>query len=318
VVFVFPILILIIVIETKIAARGPQDPEPRQHRFAMTLRSALLALVALSPLAASASAGDDVAYPPVAIEHGKAATADASPVDPGAVEAELGYAPVWNDRGGTSGFDVADAGHQHAFYGAMTYGVAPDVDVNVGLLFGSVYDAAHQHDDGSAPKRGSGLGDVTVGARWRFLNLEERAFELAFTAGAVIPTGSRHSTSEIGLSQEYWSARGALVATKDVGLTTWNAEVAIGAPMSGDAGGLRSVFQANAAFGVHVRPWLQPELELNYQSSYGVRSQQLAATAGLVAPFGDGHRIVAAVQRGLWGEATVQTTAALLTFKTAL
>ena len=58
--------------------------------------------------------------------------------------------------------------------------------------------------------------------------------------------------------------------------------------------GLSSVFQANAAFGVHVLPWLQPELELNFESSFGVRSQVLAATAGVVAPFGAGHRVVAA------------------------
>ena len=282
-------------------------------------RVTLPLLLLLAPVAALAQ--DDLGRdaPSYAIEHGKAATADASPVDPGSVEAELGYAPTWNNRGGSAGFDPADDGHQHSLLGTVTYGVAPDVDVNVGLVLGSIYDAAHQHDDGSAPKRGTGLGDASIGARWRFANLQEHALELAFTAGAVIPTGTQHGPDEIGLSQEYWSARGALVATKDLGSrSTLNAEIAFGAPMSGDAGGLRSVLQANAAFGVHVLPWLQPEVELNYQASFGIRSQVLAATAGVVAPFGNGHRVVAAVQQGLWGQDATRTTAALLAFKTAL
>jgi hypothetical protein len=320
VVFVFSILILIINIDE---ARGPTDPEPSQIESSnlmspstWTLRIALL--LALAPAAALAQEDFDETLAPVALEHGKAATADASPVDPGAVEAEIGYAPTRNDRGGSSGFDVADEGHQHSLIGTVTYGVAPDVDANIGFAFGSVYDAAHQHEDGSAPTRGSGLGDVAFGARWRFLNLPERALEMAFTAGAVAPLGTEHRSSEIGLSQEFWSARGAFVATKDLGRATMNGELALEAPISGDAGGLRSVFQANAAFGVHVLPWLQPEVELNYESSFGIRSQLLAATAGVVAPFGAGHRVVVAIQHGLWGQDTTRSTGALLAFKTAL
>lgn len=265
-----------------------------------------------------ARAQDDWGAPALALEHGKAATADASPVDPGLLEAEIGYTPSWNDRGGSLGFDHAEDAHQHALFGTVTWGVAPDVDVNVGATVGAIYDAGHHHDDGSAPKHGSGIGDVAFGARWRFLNLQERALELALTVGAVAPTGTHHDTDRIGLSQGYWSGRAALVATKDIGRATVNGELALGAPLSGDAGGLRSVVQANAAFGVHVLPWLQPEVELNYQSYLGLRSQVLAATAGVVAPFGAGQRIVVAVQQGIWGQNATQTTSALVAFKTAL
>jgi hypothetical protein len=43
----------------------------------------------------------------------------------------------------------------------------------------------------------------------------------------------------------------------------------------------------------------------------------LAVTAGLVAPFGGGHRIVAAVQQGVWGRNVGQTTTGIFAFKTA-
>jgi hypothetical protein len=276
-------------------------------------------LFLLAPAAALAQGDlDDLAPVAPALEHGKAATADASPVDPGALEAEIGLAPSWTHRGGSRGFAIAHEAREQDLYGSLTYGVAPDVDVNVGFDFCWLYDASLRAEDASAPTRGAGFGDLTLGARWRFLNVPERALELAVTAGAVLPTGSSGGADSLGMSQEFWSARGALVATKDLGATTMNAEVGLEAPVSGDAGGLRSVFQANAALGVHVLPWLQPELELNYESTFGVRSQVLAATAGLVAPFGDGYRIVAAVQHGLWSRDTAHSTAALLSFKTAL
>jgi hypothetical protein len=252
-------------------------------------------------------------------EHGKAATADASPVDAGATELEVGYAPGWTRRGGSGGFDSAAGGHVHGFTGTITRGVAAGLDLKLAAGAGNVYDAGHVHADGSAPKRGGGLSDVVVGGRWRFLDLAEQALELAVTADAVIPVGSRHTATHIGLSQQFWSARGALVATKDLGALTANAEVALGAPVSGDAGGLHAVAQGNAAVGCQLLPWLQPELELNYQhqASNGPDAQVLAVTAGVVAPFG-GHRVVAAVQHAVWGRHVAQTTSAVLSFKTAL
>ena len=284
----------------------------------MNPENLLLSLLLLASPAAALADDHDLPEAGYAPEHGKAATADASPVDPGVLEAELGYAPVWNDRGGRRGFDVAEAGHVHGFGGTLTYGVAPDVDVKLAGGIGSVYDAAHVHADGATPHRGAGPTDVVVGGRWRFLHLEEHALELAVTGDAVIPTGSRHTATEVGLSQDFWSARAALVATKDFGALTANGELAWGAPVSGDAGGLRSIAQVNAAIGWQLRPWLQPELELNYQATLGPGAQVLGVTAGVVAPFGAGHRVVAAVQRAVWGRDATQTTAAVLSFKTAL
>jgi hypothetical protein len=291
------ILILILNIATNI--RLPVIDE-------MKLRSALLALLLATPAATLAAD---------APEHGKAATADASPVDAGGVEAELGYAPVWNVRSAARGFEAAERGSTHGFAATVTAGVLPDVDVKLSGGFASTHDAAS-----AGPTRGSGLTDATVGARWRFLNLEGPALELAATADLVMPVGSRGTGSALGLTQDFWSARGALVASKDFGALTANGELALATPVSGDAAGLRSVAQANAAVGYQLTDWLQPELELNYthQAAVGADAQVLAVTAGVVAPFGAGHRIVAAVQQGVWGSNTTQTTSAVLSFKTAL
>ncbi len=101
----------------------------------MTLRLSLLALLLATPAAPLADAALEAADDDGAPEHGKAATADASPVDRGVVEAELVYAPVWNNRGATGGFDAAQAGYTHGVAATVTAGVARDVDVRLSAGF---------------------------------------------------------------------------------------------------------------------------------------------------------------------------------------
>jgi hypothetical protein len=72
------------------------------------------------------------------------------------------------------------------------------------------------------------------------------------------------------------------------------------------------------AVGYHVRHWLQPELELNYQASFGADAHAVAVTVGVVVPWGGGHRIVAAVQQGVFGWNTPPTTGGVLAYKRAL
>lgn len=285
----------------------------------MSLRSWFVALLLSLPLPAFAQdlPEDELVSPGEAPEHGKAATADASPVDRGALEAEVAYGPTFNDRGGVSRFDPS--GYAHGLAGTLTYGAYPDVDLKLSTGFARVYDAAHHHADGSTPTHGGGVTDTTLGARWRFLNVPEHALELAVTTDVVLPLGAAHTPTAIGLTQGFWSARGALVATKDLGALTTNAEVALTAPVSGDAGGYRSTAQVNLAAGYQLNRALQPELELNYShaSSLGPDAQVLAVTAGVVAPMSGGRRVVAAVQQGLWGRNTTQTTSAVIAFKTS-
>jgi hypothetical protein len=287
----------------------------------MKLPTCSLLAAMLAMLSVPASAQDDdpgAEAPPPALEHGKAATADASPVDPGAVEVEIGYSPVWNGAGGARGFVRSAPGSLHAFSATVTYGVAPGVDAKVCGGFGSIHDEGHVHADGSTPRDGAGTTDLVLGSRWRFVNLADDGLELAVTANVIAPTGAPHTPERVGLTQGFWSARGALVATKDLGALTANGELAWAAPVSGGAGDVRGTVQANAALGCQLTPWLQPEVEVNYQATVGLDAHVLAATAGIVAPLRGGHRVVAAVQRALWGRNAVETTAAVFAFKTAL
>jgi len=281
----------------------------------MTSRTWLLTLWLCTPAVALGfdDDGTDGSSPRAAPEHGKAATADASPVDRGVVEVEFSYTPAWNDRG----FDSADAGYAHGFAGTLTYGAATDVDVKLSTGFASVYAPVPQGTATPAPSRGAGPSDLAFGTRWRFLNLAAQALELALTLDVVLPTGSQTTADELGLSQGFWSARTALVATKDLGPITANGEIAWMVPVSGDADGLRSVAQVNGAIGWQLTPWLQPELELNYQATLGPDAHVLGFTAGMIAPIG-GHRLVAAIQRSLWALNTPETTSAGFFFKTAL
>jgi Putative MetA-pathway of phenol degradation len=272
----------------------------------------------LATLSVPASAQDDDAAPAPALEHGKAATADASPVDPGALEFEVGYSPLWSGAGGTRGFVRGAPASLHAFSATLTHGVAPGVDAKVSAGFGSIHDEGHLHADGSTPRDGAGTTDLVLGSRWRFVNLPGDGLELAVTADVIAPTGAPHTPERVGLTQGFWSARGALVATKDLGALTANGELAWTAPLSGGAGAAAGTVQANAALGCQLTPWLQPEVEVNYQATVGHDAHVLAATAGIVAPLRGGHRVVAAVQRALWGRNAVETTAAVFAFKTAL
>jgi hypothetical protein len=273
----------------------------------------LIIVLASAEVAATLAPG---AGPPFALEHGKAVAGDASPVDPGVVEAEISYAPAWNNVGHGSGATPAADGSVHAISATATFGLVRDVDVKLSGSVVSVFDAAHLHANGAAPRHGTGVGDAVAGARWRFLNLPE--LELAVAGQLVIPVGSRHTDTQIGASQEFWSGRLSLLATKDLGRFTFNAELALGAPLAGDARGLVAVAQTNLAAGYHLARWLQPELELNYQASFGLDAHVLAVTAGLVVPWGAGYRLVAAIQQSVYARNTVPTTSALFAYKTAL
>ncbi|HET9594454.1 MAG TPA: transporter [Anaeromyxobacteraceae bacterium] len=285
----------------------------------MTPRTALALLLAMCASARAAEPSPDARAALPGPEHGKASTCDATPVEPGSVEVEVGYAPTWDDRA-AAGAAGGEAASTHGFTAALTYGALPDVDLRVSAGFASAHDPARGGADGSGPTRAAGVTDAHLGARWRFLHRPGAALEVAVAAEVVVPVGARSSATAIGLTQDHWSARAALVATKDLGPLTASAEIALGAPFAGDAHGLRSTAQANCAAGWQLAPWLQPELELNYGLGHalGGDAHVLAATAGVVAPFGAGQRVVAAVQQGLWALHATPATAGILAFKTAL
>ncbi|ABS28280.1 hypothetical protein [Anaeromyxobacter sp. Fw109-5] len=274
---------------------------------------AFAAVVLLSPAARASELDDGPIVPPAGPDHGKMATEEATPVGAGAVEVETAYSPKFANRG-SGGFDRSADGHTHASSLAFFYGVNEHLDVKVGSGFANTVDRS----DPTGPARGAGATDLVLGTRWRFLADVERALDLTLATTVVAPTGLEEAEDALGLTQGYWSLRNALVASKDWGRKTANAELAVTVPMGGGAGDLVGGASANVAFGYAVVPWFQPIAEVNYEAARDVTTQQrLALTAGLNMTARSGTRLLVGVQQAVWGRDVGQDTTALAAFKVA-
>ncbi len=254
------------------------------------------------------------AQPPSAgPDHGKVATDDATPAGAGALELEAAYGPSLTHQG-TGDFEHVAHAHAHTFTLAVLYGVTDHLDVKVSSGFGRAMDRSER--DG--PTRGSGMTDLVLGSRWRFLADAERALDLMLTTTVVAPTGLAQTGTTLGLTQGYWSLRNALVASRDWGQATGNLELALTLPVGGGAGDLDGAGCANLALGYAVVSWLQPLVEVNYDLARDADTQQrLALTAGINVTTQSGARLLLGVQQAVWGRHVPQTTTGLLAFKSA-
>ncbi len=243
------------------------------------------------------------------LEHGKINTPDASPVDPGHFEIESSYTYVhskrfWDNDGNSHARGLA---REQALSLSVTAGVVENFDVAVGGSYVWLRDKDNDFDasDGElGPANGNNFSDLKLSGRYRFFESKERGLELAYIAGVAIPTGSDASLEEIGTSQEYLSFSQTLVATKDWGQWTANADIGYLVPFGDKRENARGTFNADVAVGYQVLPWLQPEIELNYAHDFlSIEDDQevLATTVGLVMPLNDRLRVNAGVQQGLWG-----------------
>ncbi len=259
----------------------------------------------------------------VAVEHGKINTADASPVAPGAFEVEVGYSYLRSKRLFDRDADTQRRGltREHAVDVAFATGITDNVDVGVAAGYHWVRDDDNDYDelDGEfGPRHGDHFGDLEFGARYRFLNLEPQRFEMAWIAGFTAPTGSDNCRREIGTSQEYWSLDQSLVASKDWGRLTANAEAGYSLPFGEDRDDSRGTAALNLAAGYQALDWLQPELELNYEREFvkdDYDPELIAGTAGLVMALSDTVSAKAGVQEGLWGRNTDKATTLILVVK---
>jgi hypothetical protein len=285
---------------------------PRQFRAV----AAVLASVFLLTSNARAEEHDDAdahLFPVAGPDHGKMATEEATPVGEGAVEVEAAYSPTFTNRG-TGGFDDSAPGRTHAFSMAVFYGATEHLDVKVGGGFANTMDRT----DPAGPTRGQGATDLVLGTRWRFLADAERALDLVLATTVVAPTGQEDAEDALGVTQGYWTLRNALVASKDWGRKTMNAELALTLPVGGGAGDRDGTASANLAIGYAVLPWLQPIAEVNYEAARDVTTQQrLALTAGVNMTSSNGTRLLVGVQQAVWGRYVGQTTTALAAFKLA-
>lgn len=269
-----------------------------------TSPDAALATASVTTLTSAAAPGPD---------HGKVATDDATPAGAGALEVEAAYGPSLTHAGG-SGFDRSAHAHSHAFTLGVLYGVTDHLDVKVGSGLGYAVDRS----DLSGPTRGSGMSDLSLASRWRFLAIEERALDVMLTTSVVAPTGQRATDTSLGLTQGFWSVRSGLVASKDWGRRTANAEVALTLPVGGGADGLRWIACGNLALGYAVVRWLQPLVEVNYDQTRDADThQRLALTAGINMTAESGARLLVGVQQAVWGRGVAETTAGLVAIKGA-
>jgi hypothetical protein len=276
----------------------------------MLCRATLLSAVLLANAAAHAAEPASAAPGP---DHGKMATEEATPIGDGAIEVEAAYSPSLTTEGSGSFVPSAHA-HSHGYSLAVFYGVTEHLDVKLGGGFGYVVDLS----DAAGPTRGSGSSDVVVGTRWRFVASAERALDLTLATTVVAPTGDDGSDDSLGLSQGYWSVRNALVASKDWGRATANAELALTLPFGGGVGDLRAGGSANLAFGYAFLSWLQPIAEVNYDVLRdGATAQRIALTAGVNMTSASGNRLLFGVQQAVWGRNVGQSTTGLVALKTA-
>jgi hypothetical protein len=281
----------------------------------LPLRSMLVAAVLLLTASARAEQLDDDAplAPVPGPDHGKMATEDATPVGAGAIEVEAAYSPTLTSQGSGS-FEPSAHGHAHAFSLAMVYGLTEHLDVKVASGFGYAMDRS----DVAGPTRGSGVTDLALGARWRFLANAEQALDLALVTTVVAPTGREEAIDALGLTQGFWSVRNALVASKDWGQATANAELALTLPVGGGAEDLEGGACANLAFGYAFAPWFQGIAEVNYDAVRDATTQQrLAVTAGVNMTTQSGRGLLLGVQQAVWGRNVAQTTTGLVALKTA-
>ncbi len=250
-------------------------------------------------------------------EHGKLATADASPVDPGYLEVEAGYSYTRASRAWDNSGDAHSRGRteEHAPSLALTLGVVDNLDVNLSAGYLRLDDA-----DSDGPTSGNGFGDLGLGGRYRFLNLEAEHLEMAWISGLTVPTGNDADNHDLGTSQEFWSWDNALAVSKDWGRWTANVAAGYSLPFGGKRRDARGTLTADAALGYQLFSWLQPEMELNYGHDLvaaGADSDCLAVTAGLVMPVTGRMRVNLGVQQGVWGRNADQATSLLCSVKVA-
>jgi hypothetical protein len=142
-----------------------------------------------------------------------------------------------------------------------------------------------------------------LAVRWRFLRLDFPAVDLAVVGNVVAPTGTRATPTSLGTTQGEWSLGGALVASADRGPWTANAELGWSSRLGAAAGDDLGLLVANLAIGFQLAPWLQPEVELNYQHELEGAAEPdervLWATGGLVFPVAP-VRLVLGVRLPVW------------------
>lgn len=306
---------------------------PRSLPALLCLTAFLLAAMTAAPLPACAAdddistirAGDNDNDADDGPEHGKINTPDPSVVDPGHAEFEVSYAYAQSEHLWDNNGNVHDRGltNQHAATMSLTVGVIDNLDINLSGGYAWTRDNENDYDENDGlmgPETGDAFSDMNFGARYRFYENKALNLELAAIGTFTAPTGSRSDINELGTTQDYWSYKQTLVGTKDWGKWTVNADVGYALPFGDRKGSARGTFNADVAGGYQVLPWLQPELEFNYNHDFiadAYDANVVAVTGGLVMPIDERLRINVGIQQGIWGENSDRSTMFFIAAKTA-
>ena len=243
-------------------------------------------------------------------ELAKAATEDAGTVEAGGWEFAVGAATAWStqlwDAAGTTA-DRGGTARENSIEVGLKYGLIDHLDIGVTVGWAGATDqaasAAGESDSGSGPT------DMDLGGKWRFLSMENDCFAMALTAGAVAPMGRGTDEDKIAVASRDWSLRGGVVATGWVDLVAYSTALELVRPLGETADETRYELAWDGALGVQVLPWLQPEIEVHYQTAKAVEgddSSVWSGTIGLLAPL-ESCRLAVAWTRDLAGRSADQS-----------
>lgn len=249
------------------------------------------------------------------VEPAKLATADAAPLDPGAIEVALGA--TWTvagralDADGRSQERAGELIEAGAGVG-ITYGLVEGVDAGIGLGWTRVSDEAGDPDDGA------GLTDLELALKWRVWQGAggDGVWAWALLPAVTVPMGhGQDHDTEIPTASRCWTASLALAASGNVGGLALNADLGYAQALGseGDREGYLGTYAADAAIGFQLSEAVQPEIDLSWtcdRVEEGGMPWLVAVTAGvqLGLPIG---RLGLGLQRVVDG-AGVDETGALI------
>ena len=241
------------------------------------------------------------------LEHAKLLVSDATTIDLGHFEMEIGYSLTsatkawdWNRKS-----DSRPLLQEKALELAFAYSPIENMDVAAGWSVTNLLDRSFDFDPLDAvdgPQDGTGIGDLELSGRWRF-HSSDKYGDIALLTDLALPTGKESDAEKLGPGQGYWSMRWALAFSKDWAPFTLNAEQAFTLPFGSERGDARAVIETGLALGWQAYPWFQPALEMVYggemmESAY---ADGIVASLGFIMPASDHLRAAVGVQGTLTG-----------------
>jgi len=247
----------------------------------------------------------------------KLATDDALPVEKGHWELE------WSNTFSfaTEKFDGGNRARRKRFQEfvsevSITYGLLDRMDIGVSLGIANLLDRECE------PHEGTGLTDLSIGAKWQFYADEEKRVWVAYLPAITAPIGTEATRHHLGTSDEFWTFENKVALTKEIN-DRWTTNFALGyaLPFGGNREQEGGTFTTDIALGYQPARWLQIEAEINYAhdvvESAG-DSDTLAITGGLIIPVSDRVCFTLGVQQVVAGRETDISTAGIFSIVVGL